>query len=154
MLGPNADNNRLWHIPFNRIDKLNEQLVRGREHIYFGWQFATKAANPLPDYAVRHYIQTLARDPEALRGSFGWYRALDATVAQNTKRAARPLTLPVLAIGGQASAGPMIADMMKLVADNVRSLVIPGAGHWVAEEAPQHMLAALTEFLAPCRAGT
>ena len=29
--------------------------------------------------------------------------------------------------------------------------VIGGAGHWVAEQAPEEMLAALTEFLAPYR---
>ena len=40
---------------------------------------------------------------------------------------------------------------MKLVADDVQSVVIPGAGHWVAEEAPDEMLAALTAFLAPYR---
>jgi pimeloyl-ACP methyl ester carboxylesterase len=27
----------------------------------------------------------------------------------------------------------------------------PGVGHWVAEQAPEEMLAALTEFLAPYR---
>jgi pimeloyl-ACP methyl ester carboxylesterase len=32
-------------------------------------------------------------------------------------------------------------------------VVIPGAGHWVAEQAPEEMLAALTEFLAPYRDG-
>jgi pimeloyl-ACP methyl ester carboxylesterase len=149
-----ASNNRLWHIPFNRLDKLNEQLVRGREHIYFGWQFATKAAKPLPDYAVSHYVHTLARDPEALRGSFEWYRALDTTIAQNQRRNKRLLTLPVLAIGGAASAGRGTGDMMKLVADQVQSLVIPGAGHWVAEEAPKQMLAALTAFLATYRRQT
>ena len=42
---------------------------------------------------------------------------------------------------------------MKLVADDVQSVVIPGAGHWVAEEAPDEMLAALTAFLAPYRDG-
>jgi pimeloyl-ACP methyl ester carboxylesterase len=152
MFGDVASNNRLWHIPFNRIDKLNEQLVRGREHIYYGWQFATKAAKRLPDYAVRHYIHTLARDPQALHSSFQWYRALDTTIAQNERRQKqRPLTLPVLAIGGATSAGHGTADMMKLVADNVRALVIPGAGHWVAEEAPQQMLTGLTTFLAPYR---
>jgi len=30
----------------------------------------------------------------------------------------------------------------------VQSLVIPGSGHWVAEEAPEETLAALTAFLA------
>ncbi len=37
---------------------------------------------------------------------------------------------------------------MKLVADDVRGLLIPGCGHWLAEEAPKEMLAALTTFLA------
>jgi hypothetical protein len=32
-------------------------------------------------------------------------------------------------------------------------VVIPGAGHFVAEEAPEEMLAALTAFLAPYRDG-
>jgi pimeloyl-ACP methyl ester carboxylesterase len=27
--------------------------------------------------------------------------------------------------------------------------VLPGAGHWVAEEAPEQLLAALAAFLAP-----
>ena len=29
----------------------------------------------------------------------------------------------------------------------------PGAGHWVAEQAPEEMVAALTAFLAPYREG-
>ena len=56
-------NNALWHFAFNRLAAVNDQLVTGREEVYFGWQFATKAARPLPDYAVRHYIDTLAADP-------------------------------------------------------------------------------------------
>ena len=52
--------------------------------------------------------------------------------------------MPVLAIGGAASYGDHVGDAMKLVADDVQSVVIPGAGHWVAEEAPDEMLAALT----------
>jgi hypothetical protein len=42
---------------------------------------------------------------------------------------------------------------MKLVADDVQSVVIPETGHWVAELAPEEMLAALTAFLAPYREG-
>ena len=41
----------------------------------------------------------------------------------------------------------------KPAADDVQSVVIPGAGHWVAEEAPEELLAALTAFLAPYRVG-
>jgi hypothetical protein len=41
--------------------------------------------------------------------------------------------------------------VVKLVADDVEGVVIPDAGHFVAEEAPGEMLAALTRFLAPYR---
>jgi hypothetical protein len=42
---------------------------------------------------------------------------------------------------------------MKLAADDVQTLVIPGCAHWVAEGAPDKTLAALTEFLAPYKKG-
>jgi hypothetical protein len=42
--------------------------------------------------------------------------------------------------------------MKPLVAD-LQSVVIAGAGHWVAERAPDELLAALTAFLAPYRDG-
>jgi pimeloyl-ACP methyl ester carboxylesterase len=145
-------NNALWHFAFNRLAAVNDQLVAGREEIYFGWQFATKAARPLPDYAVRHYIDTLAADPDALHASFAIYRALDATIAQNQQRTTRRLTLPVLGIGGAKSLGDQVADTMKLAAGDVQALVIPGCGHHPPEEAPEETLAALTAFLAPYRA--
>jgi pimeloyl-ACP methyl ester carboxylesterase len=144
-------NNALWHFAFNRLAEVNDQLVTGREEIYFGWQFATKAARPLPGYAVRHYIDILATDPAALHASFAIYRALNATIAQNQQRKIQRLQTPVLAIGGEKSLGDQVAATMKLAADDVQTLVIPGCAHWVAEETPEETLAALTAFLAPYR---
>jgi len=146
-------NNALWHFAFNRLAEVNDQLAGGREDIFFGWQFASKAAKKLPDYAVQHYIGTLAASPEALHASFEIYRALDATIAQNQQRMQRRLTLPILAIGGAYSLGDQVAGTMKLAADDVQALVVPGCAHWVAEETPEETLAALTAFLAPYRGG-
>jgi pimeloyl-ACP methyl ester carboxylesterase len=42
---------------------------------------------------------------------------------------------------------------MKPAANDVQTVVIPGAGHWVAETAPEAMLAAMTASLAPYRDG-
>jgi pimeloyl-ACP methyl ester carboxylesterase len=151
LFAPERLNNALWHFAFNRLAEVNDQLVTGREHIYFGWQFASKAAKKLPDYAVQHYVGTLAASPEALHASFEIYRALDATIAQNQQRKAQRLTLPILAIGGQYSLGEQVADTMKLAADDVQALVVPGCAHWVPEETPEETLAALTTFLAPYR---
>ena len=148
-------NARLWHLAFNQLPKVNEQLVTGREDIFFGAEFdASAGTRKLPDYAVKYYIDTLAADPDALRGSFGFYRAIPATIAQNEQRKTRRLTLPVLAIGGAESSGEGVGNTMKLTADDVQTLVIRGCGHWVAEQAPDEVLAALTAFLAPYRDGT
>jgi hypothetical protein len=46
---------------------------------------------------------------------------------------------------------PELARDFEVAADDVQTLVIDGSGHWVAEEATEEMLAALTEFLAPYR---
>jgi pimeloyl-ACP methyl ester carboxylesterase len=153
LFGSTQANDRLWHFAFNRLAEVNEQLVTGREEVYFGFQFA-KAANKLPDGAVRYYVEALAADADALRGSFAAYRALDATIAQNQQRKTRPLTLPVLAIGGAEGIGEGAANTMKLAADDVHSVVIPGCGHYCLEEAPQVILATLTAFLAPYREST
>jgi len=148
-------NAMLWHLAFNQLPKINEQLVTGREDIFFGAEFdASAGTHKLPGYAVKYYIDTLAADPDHLRGSFEFYRAIPTTIAQNEKRKEARLTLPVLAIGGEESSGQSVGNTMKLAADNVQTLVIPGCAHWVAEQAPEQLLAALTTFLAPYRDGT
>ena len=145
-------NERLWHLAFNQLPEINEQLVTGREDIFFGAEFdASAGTKKLPRDTVRYYIDTLAADPDHLRGSFGFYHTLPTSIAQNEQRKTRRLTLPVLAIGGAESSGGGVGNTMKLAADDVQSLVIPGCGHWVAEQAPEELLAALTAFLAPYR---
>jgi pimeloyl-ACP methyl ester carboxylesterase len=155
LLVPGPLNKRLWHIAFNRLDAdVNEALVRGREHIYFGAEYAQSAATPLPADVVKYYVDGLASSTDALRGSFGSYRAIDSTIAQNAERKNKRLTLPVLAIGGGKGLGEGVPNTMRLVADHVESHIIPESGHWVAEEAPEQLLAALAPFLAPYRNAT
>ena len=153
LLVPGPLNKKLWHIAFNRLGpEVNEALVRGREQIYFGAEYEGSAGTPLPDKVVKYYVDGIAVSPDALRGSFGSYRAIDTTIAQNAQRRTRKLTLPVLAIGGAKGIGQGVADTMKLVADHVETVLVPDpCGHWVAEEAPEKLLAVLTPFLAPYR---
>ena len=146
---PGPINDRLWHLPFNRLQGINEQLVAGREGVFFRWEFDA-AAKPLPDAVIDYYVGILS-DPDALHRSFEWYRALDTTIAQDAVRKERRLTVPLLAIGGALSFGEHVADALRLVADDVQPVVIPDTGHFVAEESPDELLAALTPFLAAYR---
>ncbi|MFD7894275.1 alpha/beta fold hydrolase [Streptomyces sp. NPDC059743] len=152
LFGTREANDRLWHFGFNRLTEMNELLVRGRERLYFGHQFASKAASPgLPEHAVQVYVDALSAGPEALRSSFEFYRALDTTMEQNIRRRRRRLTLPVLTIAGAECSAELVESTMKLAADDLESVILPDCGHYPAEEAPEAMLAALTGFLAPYR---
>ena len=142
-------NNRLWHIPFNRVDdELIVDMVSRSADGFYRYEYAIQGGgSTLPEHAIDYYVRLYNRDRDALRASFGLYRAWDATVAQNADRAAQPLTIPVLGIGGANSWGPAPGDAMRAVADDVRTVVIPNVGHWVAEQAPEAMLAELGTFV-------
>lgn len=148
LLADRKSSDTLWHFGFNRAYEVNELLVRGREDIYFGYQFATKAGHPeaLEKHAVDHYIEMYS-DPEALRASFDNYRAIDQIIEQNTERRTSRITIPVLGVGGDLGLADNVAEQIALVADDVTTAVIAGSGHYPAEEAPQEFLDAVKGFL-------
>jgi hypothetical protein len=89
----------------DRRDGRDGERHRSARRRLLGAEYAASAGTPLPNEVVEYYVERLASDPEALRGSFEWYRALDTDIAQNEQRKTRRLTMPVLVIGGEASGG-------------------------------------------------
>jgi pimeloyl-ACP methyl ester carboxylesterase len=89
---PGPVNQILFHLMFNRLPTMNDQLVHRREDIFFGFICDVEAFKKLPGSAVRVYIDDLADSLASLRGSFGFYRAWDTITAQNQQRAATKLT--------------------------------------------------------------
>lgn len=144
-----ALNEYLWHFPFNRLKDINERMVAGREEIYFGHQFASKAAAPdaIPQYAVDVYVDAL-RDPAALHASFEFYRAEEGVSQVAALKADGPLTIPVLAAGGERGSGEGVEQVVRQVADDVTGAVAPGAGHFLPEEAPEWTANTLIGFFA------
>ena len=58
-----------------------------------------------------------------------------------------PLTMPVLAIGGEKSFGPMMAVVAKAAFTNVQGVIIAHAGQRVMEENPTDTVAAVVGLL-------
>jgi pimeloyl-ACP methyl ester carboxylesterase len=56
--------------------------------------------------------------------------------------------MPVLAVGGAASRGDGAAMDVGRIAHDVTGLTVPDCGHYVPEEAPGALLAALDALLA------
>ena len=57
------------------------------------------------------------------------------------------VTMPVIVIGGEKALGDALAKQMKLVASDVRVVVLKNTGHWVLEESPKETAEALQKFL-------
>ncbi len=55
--------------------------------------------------------------------------------------------MPMLAIGGEKSFGPMMATVMRFAAADVTEGVIPDAGHWIMEEQPALAVPMIQAFL-------
>jgi pimeloyl-ACP methyl ester carboxylesterase len=62
--------------------------------------------------------------------------------------------MPVLAVGGEHSAGDRLAVALRQVAPQVQGVTIAGAGHFVTHEQPDSLLAALIPFFNERALGT
>jgi pimeloyl-ACP methyl ester carboxylesterase len=138
----------LWHFRFGGPDM--ERLVAGRERIYLDRFWNEFSANPANfDEASRVHYASLYSLPGAMHAGFSQFAAFDQDAADNREFLAEggKLEMPVLAIGGEKSFGPMMATVMRSGATRVTQAVIPASGHWVMEENPEATIAAVRAFL-------
>jgi pimeloyl-ACP methyl ester carboxylesterase len=137
----------LWHFRFGGPDM--ERLVKGRERIYLDRFWNEFSADPKHfDEASRQHYAKLYAIPGAMHCGFEQFHAFDQDVIDNKAFLAKgPLPMPVLAIGGETSFGPMMATVARAAATNVQGAVIPGSGHWLMEEQPQATVAVIVDFL-------
>lgn len=137
----------LWHFHFGGPDM--ERLVKGRERIYLDRFWNEFSADPkhFDEASRQHYAELYAR-PGAMHSGFEQFHAFDQDVIDNKAFLAKgPLPMPVLAIGGEKSFGPMMATVAHAAATNVQGAIIPGSGHWLMEEQPQATVSVIVEFL-------
>jgi pimeloyl-ACP methyl ester carboxylesterase/quercetin dioxygenase-like cupin family protein len=138
----------LWHFSFWGPDA--ERLVKGRERIYLDRFWNEFSADPkhFPEASREHYAALYAR-PGAMHAGFEQFKAFDQDAIDNKAFAAQgPLTMPVLAVGGEKSFDTTMAVVMHYVATDVHGAVVPGSGHWVMEENPAATMKLVTDFLA------
>ncbi|WP_332303220.1 alpha/beta fold hydrolase [Rhizobium sp. GR12] len=139
---------RTWHFRFHAVRDVPEMLISGRELEYLKWFHNVEGVNTnaFNNEADEIYGRSYAQ-PGALRAGFEYYRAFPKDVETNRLFAGRKLRMPVLAMSGSGGMGAMYEGHIRNVADNVRGIVVEGAGHWVPEEKPQAVTKALMEFL-------
>jgi pimeloyl-ACP methyl ester carboxylesterase len=140
----------LWHINFHQTPDLPEQLIAGRQAVYFRhfWSLGTVNGDAISDDDAAHYAGAYAT-PEQLRAAFEMYRAFPANEKFNaTQRSA--IDLPLVLAGGEQGFGPLLPGLAETLRShgwtNVSVEIIENSGHYVADEQPDAVAALIERY--------
>jgi len=137
----------LWHFHFYGTTPL--ALVSGRERTYlehFWNDFAADSKRSVPESDRRLYA-TMYGQPGAMRAGFEVFRAFEKDAVDFAQFGRTILPMPMLVLTGEKASGEFLIQQGRLVASKVEGVVVPGAGHWLMEEAPAFVIPRLVEFL-------
>jgi pimeloyl-ACP methyl ester carboxylesterase len=140
---------KTWHFAFHLVPELPETLLADREREYVGWFLKAKTLSPATFDAaeIEQYAASVAADG-GLRASLAYYRDAATSARQNHEALERRrLTVPVLGVSSSHGSIPDMAASIRPWADQATGVVVPDAGHFIPDEQPDAVAAALTDFI-------
>lgn len=145
-----------WHIGFHQTMQggtgLAELLIAGREHGYFRSHIDRFAAYPdaISDADVAIYVQGY-EGPQRLTAGFALFRAIPLDVVSN-ERCTGTVDPPILLAFAEYCHATVLSEVAaglgEAGAHHVETSIIADSGHWVAEEQPVEVAAAIDRFIA------
>src|SRR5712672_2777241 len=107
------NNPNLWHFRFH--GPTPEELVKGRERMYFDYywnDFAADKNHSLPEADRAAYAAAYAR-PGRMKAGWAYFSSFPQTAKDFVQLSQTRLTMPVLSIGGDKSLGEVLGQKMK-----------------------------------------
>lgn len=147
----NADPNRPspWHFGLFQMP-LAEKLIAGHERVIVHdmmLEYVNRDKSPFTASDFDYYSHFL-KEPGRATAWMNVYRGLRTDVQQNKEFLAQgKLKMPILAIGGEYSFGSGVPNQWHEYAEDVQGRVLAKTGHFVNEERPKEVTAALQSFL-------
>jgi len=140
---------KTWHFAFHQVEGLPEVLLQGHERDYIAWFLQAKTHNPaaFSDADIDVYAESFAADG-GVHAGLAYYRsaALSAEQNQALLETAR-FTMPVLGVSAQFGSIPDMTAPMRPYAEDARNVTIPDSGHFIPDEQPELLAAAIKEFI-------
>lgn len=141
----------IWHFAFHSIPELPELLVTGNEQKYFSYFYDALAgkSKKMSEAQRKLYAEAYSR-PSALKAGFDFYRCFTLDEKDNIQAKDDIVSVPILYLRGQDE-HTNIETYMKGFRDNglqnIESKVIESCGHFSAEEQPEKVTEAISEFI-------
>ena len=140
-----AEAQYVWWMGFNQVKGLPEQLLEGRFRYLLDWLFAYVMIDETKMSAFERGVYASAyNQPESIRASNAWYQTFTQDIEDG--KSYQQLSLPVLGIGSNVSYNFMKMGL-PYVAKNCEVISLPDSGHYMIEEQPEKVLAAILPFL-------
>jgi pimeloyl-ACP methyl ester carboxylesterase len=151
---PNLKGVCCWWFSLHQTRDIPELLTAGNEREYLSWFYRGLAYNPeaITEADIDKYVKSYSA-PGGMRAGFEYYRAFPIDAEQNKMLSETKLQIPVLvlganiypAMGGQFPGNPAL-DSTQGLAENVRGVIVPLSGHFIAEEQPDFVTKELFKF--------
>lgn len=153
-----ASQREAWYSHFHALPWSHELVGFSRSttemylrHFYDRWVGNKHSVRPKEFEAI---VDTFAR-PNAIRASFGWYRAQyeEETHPARSTRQDSPIDIPTVVRWGELDPikPPAWAEGIEQTFPNLDFRFVPGAGHFVPFEAPEETVAAIRTALSMAR---
>jgi pimeloyl-ACP methyl ester carboxylesterase len=135
-----------WWFGFFGFDPSGE-LVAGQERLFLTnfWPQVGFVKDSFTKDEVDEFIRAYAQSG-GTTGAFHWFGAFNQDAKDNVVLMKTKLKMPVMTLGSEHFAAPFLADHTKLVADNVKGVVITNSGHWIVQEQTDQVLQAMKDF--------
>ena len=135
----------IWWMAFNQVKGLPEQLLAGRFQYLLDYLFHYVMLDDSKMSASdRAVYAAVYNQPENIRAATAWYQAMDQDMADANTYGR--LAMPVLGIGSHVSYS-YLQMSLPYVAEHVQVVGILDSGHYMFEEKPAEVLAAVRGFL-------
>jgi pimeloyl-ACP methyl ester carboxylesterase len=148
---------RLWHVGFHQMSGLPEQLVAGKQAIYFRQAFfdtGTVNKRAVSDADVARYAESYAAT-ERLRAGFEFYRAFPMNAAFNVSQRGA-IDVPLVFVGGDSadtafgSHFPNLAETLRHFGwSTVKTELVKSSGHYVMDEQPEALAELIERYASP-----
>jgi len=140
----------IWHFAFHAVPDLPEQLIAGKERLYFDYFFNVLSAKPRSiDNQLRDIYSTAYATPGSLKTALDWYRTFPQDEKDNLSVKGKPIETPVLYIRGRQEYGDMdtyLQGFRQAGLQHIDGAILEDCGHFSTEEQPEKVASLIERF--------
>ncbi|KAI9705179.1 MAG: hypothetical protein M1820_005326 [Bogoriella megaspora] len=142
-----------WQLAFFSVPDAAQYFIQGREREMLSWYFfhsSYSGGEAISQDLLNRFYTSISK-PGFLRSGLELFSNpnvhKDAIFFNSTFRP-RPMEMPVLALGGEASFGSrdLLRSSFSPAAKDLTVDIVPKAGHWIADENPEWVANRLLQF--------